>query len=229
MSIVAGARSTYHAATPPWSPSQPPSAGNSPDRGLPMTGQALYGSMLGSLHMAQQQPGNAAHMASQLQLTASQLAAPPDPVAQNPLACRQLMLQVSLFRVITVGFLLVLHDCCCYLIPLTRLLQGIRCCHLEDYLYFLPLLLLHCCLLCCFGISESAGASCLLLYQLCVGSGLCPTRCDMWFVFLALELLRGAEKGADARACSEEARRRAARPSSDASACAIAFTAKYLA
>lgn len=61
-----------------------------------MTGQALYGSMLGSLHMAQQQPGSAAHMASQLQLTASQLAAPPDPAAQNPLACKQLMLQVDL-------------------------------------------------------------------------------------------------------------------------------------
>ena len=56
----------------------------------------MYGSLLGSLHMTQQQPGSAAHMASQLQLTASQLAAPPDPAAQNHLACRQLMLQVSL-------------------------------------------------------------------------------------------------------------------------------------
>lgn len=76
-----------------------------------MTGQALYGGMLGSLHIAQQQPGSAAHMASQLQLTASQLAAPSDPAAQTPLACRQLMLQVSF-----------LYDCCCVLACLTWLL-----------------------------------------------------------------------------------------------------------
>lgn len=65
------------------------------DRGVAGAGQGLYGSMLGSVHMGQQQPGSAAHMASQLQLTASQLAAPHDPAVHNPLACRQLMLQAS--------------------------------------------------------------------------------------------------------------------------------------
>ena len=106
----AGARSSYHAATPPWSPSQPPTAANSPDRGASQTGQAMYGSMLGSLHMTQQQPGSAAHMASQLQLTASQLGAPPDPAAQNPLACRQLMLQVRL-SCIVLPLVLLKQDC----------------------------------------------------------------------------------------------------------------------
>ena len=113
----AGTRTSYHAATPPWSPSQPQTAANSPDRGPCVTGQAMHGSMLGSLHMTQQQAGSAAHMASQLQLTASQLAAPPDPAAQNPLACRQLMLQVSLSCMVAVIPVLFCCNsaisCCC--------------------------------------------------------------------------------------------------------------------
>ncbi|KAL3162518.1 hypothetical protein ABBQ32_010175 [Trebouxia sp. C0010 RCD-2024] len=79
--IVHGARSSFHATPPVWSPSQPPTAGNMTDRGVAGAGQGLYGSMLGSVHMGQQQPGSAAHMASQLQLTASQLAAPHDPAS----------------------------------------------------------------------------------------------------------------------------------------------------
>lgn len=51
--------------------------------------------MLGSFDMTQHQSGSANHMASQLQVAASQLAAPPDPAAHNPLAYRQLMLQVG--------------------------------------------------------------------------------------------------------------------------------------
>ncbi len=54
----------------------------------------LHGSMLGSLERSQYQQGSAHHMSSQIQLAASQLAAPPDPALHSPLAYKQLMLQV---------------------------------------------------------------------------------------------------------------------------------------
>ena len=59
------------------------------------TVQGGYGSTLGSFDMTQHQSTSANHMASQLQVAANQLAATPDPATHNPLAYRQLMLQVG--------------------------------------------------------------------------------------------------------------------------------------
>lgn len=88
-----GARSSYHAATPAWTPAQAPSPITFPDRGMSASSLGLHGSMLGSLERSQYQQGSANHMSSQIQLAASQLAAPPDPALHNPLAYKQLMLQ----------------------------------------------------------------------------------------------------------------------------------------
>ncbi|KAL0047089.1 hypothetical protein WJX82_006349 [Trebouxia sp. C0006] len=83
-----GARSSYHAATPAWTPAQAPGPVTFPASAL-----GLHGSMLGSLERSQYQQGSAHHMSSQIQLAASQLAAPPDPALHSPLAYKQLMLQ----------------------------------------------------------------------------------------------------------------------------------------
>ena len=101
-----GARSSYHAATPAWTPAQAPSPITFPDRVVSASSLGLHGSMLGSLERSQYQQGSANHMSSQIQLAASQLAAPPDPALHNPLAYKQLMLQVCRTSVFA-------HCCCC--------------------------------------------------------------------------------------------------------------------
>ncbi len=89
-----GARSSYHAATPAWTPAQAPGPVTFPDRGMSASALRLHGSMLGSLERSEYQQGSAHHMSRQIQLAASQLAAPPDPALHSPLAYKQLMLQV---------------------------------------------------------------------------------------------------------------------------------------
>lgn len=100
-----GARSSYHAATPAWTPAQAPGPFTFPDRGMSASALGLHGSMLGSLERSQYQQGSANQMSSQIQLAASQLAAPPDPALHNPLAYKQLMLQVCHTSVFV-------HQCC---------------------------------------------------------------------------------------------------------------------
>lgn len=99
-----GARSSYHAATPAWTPAQAPGPVTFPDRGMSASALGLHGSLLGSLERTQHQQGSAHHMSSQIQLAASQLAAPPDPAF--PLAYKQLMLQVCRTSVFA-------HQCYC--------------------------------------------------------------------------------------------------------------------
>lgn len=92
--FCADARSSHQTAPLPWSPAQFPTAVTAPSRGLPASALGLHGSMLGSEYHTQQQPGSANQMASQIQMAASQLAMPIDPASHNPLAYKQLMLQV---------------------------------------------------------------------------------------------------------------------------------------
>lgn len=51
--------------------------------------------MMGSADYSLHQQGSANQMSSLIQLAASQLAAPPDAALHNPLALKQLMLQVG--------------------------------------------------------------------------------------------------------------------------------------
>lgn len=96
--ICAGARSSYHAAAPMWTPAQARTAGVTPDRGMSSSALGPPGSMMGSADYSLHQQGSATQMSSQIQLAASQLAAPPDAALHNPLAFKQLMLQVGFLQ-----------------------------------------------------------------------------------------------------------------------------------
>ena len=90
-----GARSSCHPGPSPWSPARPVNAASMPDQDGFTSPLGLPASMLGSVHHSQPQQGSAKLLSSQIQLAGSQLALPPDPAVQDPLAYKQLMLQVT--------------------------------------------------------------------------------------------------------------------------------------
>ena len=78
-----------------WTPAQARTAATTPDRGMSASALGAPGSMLGSAAYSLNQQSSVNQMSSQSQRAASQLAAPQDAALHNPLAVKQLMLQVG--------------------------------------------------------------------------------------------------------------------------------------